>query len=241
MPILIFDLDGTVLSVNSFRNWVRYLLYGRFAAYGMVARAGLSLKTLLVMVERKLLRQEHAVTKGRLQRLWSQAVADDPAALAGLVTELVATVRLNLQEILTRIAAQEQDAVLATAAAEDYALALGQRLGFRHILATPPLGDGRGGQQNLGIVKRDRTLAFLQQQGWEARPKIFFTDHAEDMPLIAVSDIVFWLGDEVSLVPVQSALPNKTIISARSLSHAALMDALNAPLAIPAKVAAFSP
>ena len=30
-PVFIFDLDGTLISVNSFPHWVIYMLRGKFA------------------------------------------------------------------------------------------------------------------------------------------------------------------------------------------------------------------
>jgi phosphoserine phosphatase len=207
--VLIFDLDGTVLAVNSFQNWVRALLWGRFGGLSFAARLRLSLATLRVMLERKLLRRGHDDTKARLQALWSAALAQDmqQIGLQDLLSELVGTVRPVLQPVLADVTAQRCDAVLATAAAAEYALALGMRLGFQHILATPFLGQGDGARQNVGAVKRDRTLAFLAEQGWGERPRLFFTDHPEDLPLLSVCDMTVWLGDASGLAAVRAAAP----------------------------------
>ena len=66
----------------------------------------------------------------------------DLISVAGNVAERVPTllrrrVRPAFEPLLQQIAAGEIDAVLATAAAGEYALPLGRQLGFRHVLATP--------------------------------------------------------------------------------------------------------
>ncbi len=119
-PVLIFDLDGTILSVNSFRLWVMYLLIGRFGL-GLVRRAALTARTAAIMAGRKLLRQSHADTKRRLQRLWSEAVAHENHAVAeaGLLAGLKHAVRPMLQPVLALAGGETVDAVLTTAAVSE--------------------------------------------------------------------------------------------------------------------------
>ena len=42
--------------------------------------------------------------------------------------------------------------------------------------------------------KRDRVLALLRQLDWFTRPRILFTDHLDDLPLMRECDAVFWFG-----------------------------------------------
>ena len=185
----------------------------------------LTLATVWVMAQRKLLKHDHVTVKGKLQDFWQDAVVRDPQAGVLLVAELERLVRPNLRDILDSVARQQVCAVLATAAAAEYAMLLGEKLGFQHILATPPLRDNH--QQNVGSVKRDRTLAFLATQGWSERPRIFFTDHEEDLPLIQVSDKIIWLGSDSSRALVQREVQDKIIIAARDMDTKALLSHLS--------------
>lgn len=215
-PVLIFDLDGTLLSVNSFPYWVKYLLYGSFSHLTMRQRLCISLRAAGILAQRKLLRHGHAATKRRFQRLWSEATRGDDTQSAAqrFAQSLLPYVRPNLRRILQR---HGGGALLATSAASDYAQRLGETLGFAHILATPPAGDADD-RENSRETKRDRTLRYLAAQGWDARARLFFTDHEEDLPLARACALTLWFGDDASLAAAKALAPDLTIVSCRHAS-----------------------
>ena len=194
--VMVFDLDGTVLRVNSFPLWAVHLLKARFPHLGPARRLGITLRAGWALAARKAGFIGHETLKWRLQRLWRQATAEDGrAAETEFVRRLRSHVRPELEAVLEDVAAGRVDAVLATAAAADYAQALGQALGFRHVLATPTNRPAVT-PSNVGEHKRDAVLAFLKAQGWQGRPLILFTDHEDDLPLIRISDTVHWFGSD---------------------------------------------
>lgn len=192
-PVLIFDLDGTLLPVNSFPRWARYMLFGRFGGLTLAERLALRLRAAEILAGRKLLRRSHAVTKSRLQALWADALRKDPeqAALRNLTGALRRLVRPNLEAVLDAVAQGGADAALATSAAAEYAEPFARRLGFPHILCSEA-----GQPENRAERKRDRALAMLAELGWERRRRVFFTDHEEDLPLMRACDLTLWFGDE---------------------------------------------
>ncbi len=233
---MICDLDETVLSVNSFRPWVRYLIHGHFGEMHTAERLELSCYAIWAMIERKLLKKDHAVIKGKLQKLWTQATAKDPAGLAQdwLLSDLAATVRPNLRLLLQRAAGEKQHVMLATAAAAEYAGPLAARLGFRHVIATPPLYKSQepAKQHNVGEVKRDNVLAYLQAQGWDGLPRVFLTDHIEDKPLIALCDKILWCGKEPAMQALQKEFPDKVFVHALVLEPREVIEQISTAAAI---------
>ena len=193
---IVFDLDGTILSINSFRLWVSQMIGGSLPGMPLPRRALLSLATLRALAARKAGMTSHETLKWTLQRHWQWATrGDGGAAEREFVQRLCGYVRPELISLLSAVADGRLEAVMATAAAADYAESFGRLLGFSHILATPRLRE-EGSPSTVGVRKRDAVLAHLAALGWHYRPIIFFTDHAEDLPLILRSHTVYWFGPE---------------------------------------------
>jgi phosphoserine phosphatase len=227
-PVLIFDLDETILAVNSFPLWVRFLVAGPMPGLGRRRRLALSLRVQSLAVRRKLGLLDHDALLRQLQHAWRGATGTDGETMAhGFQTSLLRRIRPGLQPLLAIVAAGEVDAVLATAAASDYAAGLAQRLGFRHALTTSP-ESGAIAPRNAGIRKRDRVHRLLQQFGWHTRPLILFTDHIDDLPLMRVSDAVCWFGSHVALEAAEAAARGPRFVSCRDLSAPEMQQALRA-------------
>jgi phosphoserine phosphatase len=123
------------------------------------------------------------------------------------------------------VASDRLDAVLATAAAGEYAIGLGQRLGFHHVLATPP-ARGRGEYINGGTRKCERVLAFLENVGWQDRPLILLTDHIDDLPLMRVSTAVCWFGPAEGALAARDAAGDVNFLPCRELSARQILAAM---------------
>lgn len=217
--VLICDLDGTLLRSNSFPRWVRYLLCGSFPGLPPVQRATLCARVAAELALRKAGFMQHAVFKRSLQRQFQSALAssDTDLVLHSLVEHLAFELRPNVLGVLELVRRGQVDAVLATAAAEEYALPLGRRLGFQHVLAT----GGHGGvwRENSREAKRDRTLEWLEARGKSAQRYVFLTDHEEDLPLMRVSQSVLWFGAPMELAGVRQAAPGIDIFDCRDAAR----------------------
>jgi phosphoserine phosphatase len=225
-PVLIFDLDETILAVNSFPLWVRFLVAGPVPGLGWRPRTALSLRVQALAVRRKLGLIDHDALLRHLQRAWRDATGTDGETMAsGFQASLLQQVRPNLKPLLAVVAAGQVDAVLATAAASDYAAGLAQRLGFRYALTTSP-DNGTITPRNSGTRKRDRVQALLHQFGWHTRPLVLFTDHIDDLPLMHDSDAVCWFGSDVALAIAEAAAGKPRFVACCDLSAREIDDAL---------------
>ena len=210
---IVFDLDGTILSVNSFRLWVAHMIGGRFPGLPAWRRAVLSLATLRALAARKAGLTSHETLKWTLQRHWQKARRNDAGTgERAFVQHLCGFVRPELVGLLAAVADGRLEVVMATAAAADYAQPFGRLLGFSHILATPRLRE-EGTPSLIGARKRDAVLAYLADLGWQSRPIVFFTDHVDDLPLILRAKTVYWFGSEQERRVLASRLAGVTILS----------------------------
>ena len=219
-PVVVFDLDGTILRANSFPRWVLFLIVGRIPGLDRRRRALLSLRTASLLLRRKLTRASHGEFLWRLQDVWRSACVRRGAAPAErFEAMLLRLVRTNMASVLELVASDRIDAVLATAAAEDYAMSLGRRLGFRHVLATAS-NRRQGDPANSGAQKREQVLALLDECGWRGRPIILFTDHVDDLPLMRDSTTVYWCGPLRGLERTAAAAENARFVLCRDLEDA---------------------
>ncbi len=209
---VVFDLDGTILSVNSFRLWVMHLIGGRFPHLSIWRRAALSVAALRALAVRKAGMISHETLKWRLQRQWQKAVwGDGGASERDFVSHLSNFIRPELMGVLAAVADGRIEAVMATAAAADYAEAFGNYLGFRHILATARARE-EGSPSLVGVRKRDAVLNYLARKGWGDKPIVFFTDHVDDLPLILKSATVYWFGNEEERRAIAGRLPEISVL-----------------------------
>jgi phosphoserine phosphatase len=225
-PVLICDLDGTILHCNSFPRWILHLMFGRLPEFELRSRMKLSLQVQKLLLHRRLGRIEHVRLMREVQQAWhiagqsarNRATDRMPALLQRLV-------RPAFEPVLQQIAAGEVDAVLATAAAAEYARPLGLRLGFRHVLTTscrlPP--DGR---LNHGAEKLRRVQEFLAQRQWSGRSRVLLTDHIDDLPLLQHCHAVGWFGSAGMLAEAVAEAKGVSFVDCRSLDATTLPRAL---------------
>lgn len=205
--LMIFDLDGTILSINSFRPWALYMVKARFPHLTAFQRLSVSTRAAATLAARKVGLMSHDACKWRLQRLWQEATEGDGGRSAvALSRELMTFVRPEMHDVLSLVSAGRVEAVMATAAAGEYAYCLGRMLGFSNVVATPA-GRSPGEPENVGRRKREAVAKLIAERRWERHARILFTDHVDDMPLIELCENVFWFGSETHRRYVSHAIP----------------------------------
>jgi phosphoserine phosphatase len=222
-PVLICDLDGTILAVNSFPRWVSHIAFGRMPRLGLRERIRLSLRAQILLLRRKSGRIDHARFMRDIQHAWHDSVEADDERMRAL---LLRRVRPALRPLLREIAAGDRDAVLATAAAGEYAIGLGRDLGFRHVLATG-VRLKPGEELNSGQQKLLRVRAFLENENWHGRPLILLTDHIDDLPLARHCAAVGWFGSAAMLQEARTLAEGVAFIDCHGLDPAGISRALS--------------
>jgi len=185
--VSVFDLDGTVLSVDSFRaylgsallrapaRWPRAILL----AFGVALFAlGLRDNSWLKLLFLK------SVLAGEPRERLAQRTA------AFVADMLRRRVREGARRAIAEAKARGDLLALATASPDFYALPLGRALGFDHVLATATRFDEGGrlapelpGGNLKGEAKRDAVLGLLAEIGARGERR-FYSDHHSDLPLL---------------------------------------------------------
>jgi len=214
-PVLIFDLDGTILRRNSFPLFVLALLLGA-PNLSLGTRVALSLATQRLLLARKLGRLGHDDFLRSLQDAWRGATQSGAALQDRLQARLLRLVRPNIVPVLGLVADDAMDSLLATAAAGEYAVPLGRALGFSTVLATPA-GRTADEPSNSGSRKRDRVLSWLAERGWADKPRIFFNDDLADLPLMLECQAVCWFGGERALRKARAVAPHVRLVPCRNM------------------------
>ena len=218
LPVLIFDLDGTILRTNSFPLWVVYLMIGRIPELDRRQRISLSMQTMRLLLSRKIGRLSHDELQRRLQMVWQAEIAGGRLPMTNRYEAwLLRRVRPNLGSLLSLLVKRQFDSVLATAAAADYAEPLGRRLGFQHVLATRA-NRIVGEPANARAEKRRSVGDFLRDVGWGDRSLILFTDHLDDLPLILDCDVVCWFGSAGTLAKARAMAGKSGFVHCRDMS-----------------------
>ncbi len=222
--VMILDLDGTILSINSFRVWSLFMVRGRFPHLTARHRARVAAAAIGVLIRRKMGLTSHTELKCQMQTLWKTAISGDDGACEGrLIAELQQYVRPELVTTLAGIAQGKIDGVLATAAAGDYAYALGKALGFQHVLATSPTRRPTD-PDNVGESKLNAVVDFLRTQAWQDRPRVLFTDHRDDLPLIKACPTVYWFGKAEEGRRIERSVPGVRLQRGFTPQHLSTMS-----------------
>ncbi len=208
--VVLVDFDGTLLPRNSFHLWLRFILLGKLRTIPVTARFFCKLKVLLFVFLRIVRIIDHAGLKCRIQESWDVAVRRSPeqgVEIGQFVDLLVARINPGLLVEVRTFQDAGAKLILTTAAVAEYAVPVGRRLGFDDVVATPAFGHGPW-FHNMGVAKMETTLGVLEDRHWQAARRIFYTDHADDKPLMEhVDEVHLVAGDQQSAERLSKVVP----------------------------------
>ncbi len=183
-PLLIIDLDGTFVSVNTFHKWMIFVAKQALKKLGLKALS----KILYTIALRAFKRINHAQMKYAILEVSEKLVTDKEIEI--FVNTLEPYVHLNILKILE----EKNISILATAAPLIYAKAIKEKYGFDYVIATSPTSI-KPWKENLKEEKKKNLLALLKEEDIRASQSILYTDHHDDLPLMRYANETYLVGD----------------------------------------------
>lgn len=172
-PTLAVDLDGTLVSVNTFPHFVRHLVL-RLALQGRLAAAG---RLAIALLGRKALRRSHLEFKRRA------CVEAERLAPGVMEAWAVTTLRqYESDEVRDLVRDWPGLTILCTAAPEVYARHIGAAVGFGLTLGSLETADGF--LDNTGEAKVGR----LKENGVSRLDAAVTDDDVVDAPMLAIAE-----------------------------------------------------
>jgi len=171
-PVLACDLDGTVVSINTFPHFVRFLL----ARLVVQRRLGSAVRLATCLVLRKLARLDHLTFKRVVDELGRHADEERVRAWARGVVD-----RWVQPDVMRLIDEWEGERYLTTAAPETYARFLAEHLGFANVHGSR--WEDAAYVENVGMQKVHRLAAV----GLDHVDTAVTDDPVLDGPLLAIA------------------------------------------------------
>ena len=179
--LLIIDLDGTFVSVNTFHKWMKFLFLEELKKFHLVS----VIKILTIIFLRLTKKITHAEMKFRILKLSEKNISKEQ--INTFVDTLDAYAN---QSILAKLQDLSARTVLATAAPLLYAEAIKEKYNFDDVIATEYTYVEEW-RENIKEEKRNSYLKLLQNKAIDPKKVILYTDHHDDLPLMKISDFTY--------------------------------------------------
>lgn len=176
---IIVDLDGTLLTRNSFKKYLK------FAAWQSLRRLRIDIipRVAAWIAVRKLRLITHSQLKQRLLRVTEPIMGHDE--LHKFANRLARYINPSVCRMCRQQRQAGKAVILATAAPASYASLIAQGVSLDGCIATPP-SDTQDWRETVREEKRDQVLALLRRNKLSLHGII--TDHHDDLPLMRVSE-----------------------------------------------------
>lgn len=179
----IFDFDGTIIRVNSFREINKRLLIRLLGKFKLIFFLRLSFWYLI----RKAGVISHLAFKKKAVEIFeSSLVEDEKIELVKIVVEK------NLNQKVYEVMCQSDNCIVSTSAPYAYVSRIKLNLGDV-VISSLGAKSSYPDQSNFGNGKIDNIKAFFE--GQEISILNVYTDSEDDRPLIDYSDNAFWVNN----------------------------------------------
>jgi len=182
--IVVVDLDGTFVSVNTFHKWIKFLFieevkHIHFSSVFQILRI-ISMRYLKLI--------NHSEMKFKILKISEQAINEKQ-----IITFVQSLHKYVNHDVLTFIKSKPSTTILATAAPLLYAEKFKDIYSFQYILATPYTGSDNW-EENIRNIKKKNLISLLKTYGLNQQVSIFFTDHYDDLPIMKYADLTYLIN-----------------------------------------------
>jgi len=177
--VVVVDLDGTLLSTNTFHKWMIFLLK-KTLKYNFID----GLKIIFFSFKRIFKRITHKQLKFEILKISEQSYYSD--SIHTFVEELA--IYIN-RKVLDHMETEDVISILATAAPEIYAETIAEKYHFTYCIATPKISQSEW-YENIKEEKKKSLKKLLNKIG-EREIDIVLSDHYDDIPIMNMANTVY--------------------------------------------------
>ena len=179
--LLIIDLDGTFVSVNTFHIWMKFLFLEELKQFHLTS----VIKILSIIFLRLTKNITHRQMKFRILKLSEKNISKQQ------INTFVDTLDVYVnQTILTKLQDVSTRTLLATAAPLLYAQAIKEKYHFDDVIATEYTHVDKW-TENIKEEKKNTYLKLLHDKAIDPKKVILYSDHHDDLPLMKISDFTY--------------------------------------------------
>ena len=190
--VLVIDLDGTLMSVNTFHYYIKFICYSYLKL--------LKLKSLFLILGVVVLRVfkivSHSVMKFEILKIVETTDSLDHESFV-----------VNLLKFLNPILEIKQGdfdlKILATAAPENYSKIIAEKLDFDYCIAT----NSKDKLENIRENKLHNVKCLLKKIN-KTHVDLFISDHIDDLPLFNYSKSIILVNPDINLLEKLSSNEN---------------------------------
>jgi len=188
--IIVIDLDGTFVSVNTFHQWMLFIAQEALKKLALIA----FVKILFIIILRAFKRINHAQMKYAILKISETLISVEEIKI--FVKSLDKYVH---KEILKILNSKEYITILATAAPQIYAKTISRVYNFDYETSTPP-STHKVWKENLKEEKKKNVLALLETEERSLEIERLYTDHHDDLPLMEYAKVTYLVDASESTV-----------------------------------------
>ena len=179
--MIIIDLDGTFVRVNTFHKWMKFLFVEALKKVQLVS----VIKILTIITLRYTKRIDHAKMKYRILEISEQIIEKNQ------IIQFVKTLDPYIHQDLFKIIQDKSHiTILATAAPVLYAQSIKDIYHFDFLLATNDTTHFPW-QENIREEKAKNVEKLFEQHTWDSEKSILYTDHHDDIPLMQMVSLTY--------------------------------------------------
>lgn len=179
--IIVIDLDGTFISVNTFHKWMIFIAKQAFKKLAFLSLINI-FYTITLRVFKRI---NHAQMKYSILKISEKLISE--IEIGNFVKSLNRYVH---QDILNTLKDKETITILATAAPKIYAKKFSEIYGFNYEISTPASHKSNW-KENLKEEKKKNLLVLLQKENLGLEVAVLYTDHHDDLPLMEYAKMTY--------------------------------------------------